>query len=156
MIEAVTGCDEEVADFVAQRTGATRGFGPCVGIAWMEGLTMVAGTVYHNFYREAGVIELSSAADHPRWLTRKSLQFMFGYPFDQLGCQLVVLRMSERNERMRGIAQRFGFSETIIPRLRGRDEAEVVCCLTVEQWREKEKELGKERRAGTSRSDQDG
>ena len=135
MIEAVTGRDDEVAAFVASRTGAERGFGPCVGIAWMDGPEMVAGTVYHNFYREAGVIELSSAADHPRWLTRNTLEAMFSYPFDQLGCQLIVLRISEYNTRMRGIARRFGFTETIIPRLRGLNEAESICTLTVDQWR---------------------
>lgn len=141
MIEGVTGRNAEVEAFVAARTEAARGFGKCVGIAWMDGETMIAGTIYHNWYPEGGVIELSSAADSPRWLTRKSLQTMFGYPFDQLGCQLVVLRVSERNERMRNIAKRFGFSETIIPRLRDRKTAECIYCLTVEQWRERERKL---------------
>lgn len=137
MIEGRLGLDREVAEFVASRTDASRGFGECVGIAWMDGETMIAGTVYHNWYPEAGIIEMSSAADSPRWLTRKSLQTLFAYPFDQLGCQMVVLCMSERNLRMRDIARRFGFTEFVIPRLRGRDEAECVETLTVEQWQAK-------------------
>lgn len=144
MIEGVTGRDAEVAEFVATRTEASRSFGQCVGIAWMDGQQMVAGTVYHNWYPEAGVIELSSAADHPRWLTRKSLQLMFGYPFDQLNCQMVVLRVGERNTRMRDIARRFGFTEYVIPRLHSRDEAECIYTLTAEQWAGKN---GQKRRA---------
>lgn len=134
MIEALLGETERVARFVAERTEAGRGFGNCVGIGWMLDGEMIAGTVFHNWFPEAGVIELSSAADSPKWLTRKSLQVMFGYPFDQLGCQLVVLRVSERNERMRSIAKRFGFAEYVIPRLRNRNTAECVYTLTVEDW----------------------
>jgi len=135
MIEALFGENERVARFVAERTEARNGFGDCVGIGWMQDGEMIAGTVYHNWFPEAGVIELSSAADDPRWLTRKSLRVMFEYPFNQLGCQLVALRMSEGNERMRSIARRYGFREFIIPRLRGRHENECICTLTVEDWR---------------------
>lgn len=137
MITAETGRDAEVAAFVAARTGSQRGFGDCTCIAWMDGGKMIAGTVYHNWHPEAGVIELSSAADSPKWLTHKSLRQMFEYPFTQLGCQVVVLRVGEHNIRMRHIARRFGFAEFVIPRLRSRDEAECIYTLTVEQWREK-------------------
>lgn len=137
MIEPLYNEDEAVGTFVASRLGFARGFGDFVSIGWMLDGKLIAGTVYHNFHPEAGIIELSTAADSPRWLTPKSLRLMFEYPFDQLDCQMVVLRVSERNTRMRGIAKRFGFSETIIPRLRGRDEAECLYCLTVEQWKDK-------------------
>ncbi len=63
------------------------------------------------------------------------LKAMFGYPFDQLGCQMVVLRVSERNAVMTGIAKRFGFTSHRIPRLRGRDEAEILFTLTDDEWR---------------------
>lgn len=148
MIDPDFDREAEVVAFVASRIpGCELGFGECSAIAWMDGGEMVAGTVYHNWRPEAGVIELSSAAASPRWLTRKSLQSMFGYPFDQLGCQLIVLRVAESNSRMRGIAKRFGFSETIIPRLRGRGEAECIYCLTVEQWNEKERVNGQGKRS---------
>jgi len=72
-----------------------------------------------------------------RWLSRRSFVAMFGFVFNQLGCQTAVIRVSERNARMLSIARRFGFTEYLIPRLRGRDEAETVCTFTVEQWRAK-------------------
>ncbi|MNL77791.1 hypothetical protein D3C87_2040460 [compost metagenome] len=63
------------------------------------------------------------------------LKGMFGYPFDQIGCQMVVLRVSEHNAVMIEIAERFGFKAYRIPRLRGRDEAEILFTLTDDDWR---------------------
>lgn len=60
---------------------------------------------------------------------------MFGYPFDEIGCQMVVIRVSERNAVMIAIAERFGFSPHRIPHLRGRGEAEIIFTLTDNDWR---------------------
>ena len=48
---------------------------------------------------------------------------------------MVVLRVSERNTVMRSIAERCGFTGHLIPRLRGRDEDEVVFTQTDDEWR---------------------
>lgn len=137
MIEPIIGQDETVARFVASIPpfDPVRGFGPCTAIGWAEDGVLIGGTVFHNYEPRTGVIELSTGAKSARWLTRKSLQLMFGYPFIQLGCQMVVLRVSERNTRMRGIARRYGFDEYVIPRLCGRDEAGCIYTLTDDQWR---------------------
>lgn len=96
---------------------------------------MIAGTVYHNWYPANGVIELSSASDSKRWLTRRVIHAMFAFPFSQIGCQLCILRVSERNKPMLRIAKAYGFNEYVIPRLRGRNEAEHILTLTDDQWR---------------------
>lgn len=106
-----------------------------IGYAW-DG-ELIGGTVFHNWDPTSGVIELSTATTDPRWMSRKSIRAMFSFPFNQLGCQMVVIRVSERNEHMVSIARRFGFDEFPIPRLRGRDEAGIIFTLTVEQWRAK-------------------
>lgn len=99
-----------------------------------HGGALVAGTVYHNWHPKPGVIELTSASSDPSWLTRPVIRAMFDLPFSLLGARLCVLRVSEHNEVMRRIAQRFGFQETIIPRLRGEDEAECVYTLSASDW----------------------
>lgn len=136
-VVAVYGRTEEVAAFVASVPPfiQSRGWGNIQAVGFALGGQLIAGVVYQNWSPEAGVIELSAAATDSRWLTRKSLLAIFGFPFDELGCQMAVLRIGEHNERMRSIARRVGFVETIIPRLRGRDEAEIIACLTVEDWR---------------------
>ena len=76
-----------------------------------------------------------SAAGEPGWLNRSVLYAMHSYIFDQAGCQLAVMQVSERNERMRRIGLAYGYTETRISRLRGRDEAEMIMTLADEDWR---------------------
>jgi RimJ/RimL family protein N-acetyltransferase len=96
---------------------------------------LIAGTLYHNYHPESGVIELSSASISKRWLTKATIRAMFWLPFIRLGCQICILRVSERNKTMIGIARKFGFDEVYIPRLRGRDEGEFIFSLTDDAWR---------------------
>ncbi len=96
---------------------------------------LVAGTLFHNWRRDAGVIEMTSGSTDRRWLTRPVIRAIFHMAFDMIGAQLAVMRVSERNTDMVAIAQRFGFQGVLIPRLLGRDEAEWVFTLTVEDYR---------------------
>ncbi|WP_085032306.1 GNAT family N-acetyltransferase [Ensifer aridi] len=128
--------NQAIAAFVASHiNGCERGWEHFTTLGMVEHERLVAGVVFHNYAPEAGVIELSSASTSKRWLTRPMLRAMFGYPFDQIGCQMVVLRVSERNTVMAEIAQRFGFTANRIPRLRGRDEAEILFTFTDDEWR---------------------
>jgi len=96
---------------------------------------LIAGTVYHNWYPDEGVVELSSFSTSKRWLTKRVIRAMFTLPLVRLGCQLVVLRVSERNKVMCDIARTFGFTEVFIPRLRGRDHGEFIFSFTDDQWK---------------------
>lgn len=95
---------------------------------------LIGGTVYNNWDQETGVIELVSGSVSKRWLTRPVIKAMFYLPFDLLGARLAVLRVSEKNATMRGIARRFGFEETVIPRIRADDEAECIYTLSADEW----------------------
>lgn len=136
-MDLLYGHNEVVAAWVAAHIpGCERGFDKPVAIGVVENGRLIGGTCFHNWNPEAGVIEMSSAGTSPRWLSRKMLKAIFGYVFDRVGCQLVVMRVSERNSRMVRIAEKFGFAGTLIPRLRGRDEAEWIFTLTDDQWRQ--------------------
>ncbi|MBP2237130.1 RimJ/RimL family protein N-acetyltransferase [Sinorhizobium kostiense] len=125
-----------IADFVVNHIeGCERGFAQFTTLGVMVEGQIIAGVVYHNYAPEAGVIELSAASTSKRWLTRPVLKAMFGYPFDEIGCQMTVLRVSEENRGMADIARRFGFTSHRIPRLRGRGEAEIIFTLTDDDWR---------------------
>jgi RimJ/RimL family protein N-acetyltransferase len=95
---------------------------------------LIGGTLYHNWHPDSGVIELTSASINKRWLTRPVVNAMFELPFIRIGCQMVVLRVSEKNENMLHIARSFGFDEHFIPRLGGRNTGESVFTLTDDQW----------------------
>lgn len=135
---------DAVVRFVARQIkGAERGFGNCATMGVIDGKTLIAGMVFHNFNPECGTIELSGAATSRRWLTRAVFNAMFGYAFDQCGCQMLVARHSEHNTRLRRMWSAVGASEYLIPRLRGRDEAEAVATYTAEAWREGKTMRGK-------------
>lgn len=101
-----------------------------------SGNKLIGGVVFHNYYPNEGVVEMSAASIDPLWLSRKMIRSMFNYAFGVLGCQMVVLRVSENNSQMLNISNRFGFKGYLIPRLRGRNEAEWVLTYTDDQWRD--------------------
>lgn len=104
-------------------------------LGFFEDGKLVAGVLFHNWYPQNGVMEMTAGSKSRKWLTRRTLYELMELVFDGFGNQLVVMRVSERNETMIRIARAYGFSETFIPRLRGRDEGEFIFTLTDDAWR---------------------
>jgi hypothetical protein len=133
----VYGCDEIVANFVAQFISGCneRGFQePYRAIGVVKDDQLIGGFVYHNWAPEAGVIEFSGASSSKRWLSRKVLFGLFAYPFLGIGCQMVCARVSVRNGDLIRMLKAYGFCAYHIPRLFGRNETGVVLTLTIEDW----------------------
>lgn len=129
--------NQTIGDFVSRQIWGVRGrIDNFCSMAVVDEGMLIAGVLYHNHYPDAGVIEMTAASVDKRWLTRPVLKAMFALPFDRFGCQLCVLRVSEHNRPMHRIAKAYGFNEYIIPRLRGRDEAEHILTLTDDHWRQ--------------------
>ena len=120
----------------AARMELQRGFQPpYVTLGVFDGGGLIAVILYNNYQPEAGVIEFHGASASSRWLNRRVLREMFSYPFDQLGCQMVVARTSGLSGPLHRILKAYGFTSTAIPRLRGRDEDEIIWTLTDDAWR---------------------
>lgn len=96
---------------------------------------LVACIIYHNYSPANGVMEFSGAAVTPRWLTKPVLHEMFAYPFEQVGCQTVVARVSANDDRLGRMLPAYGFTSYRLPRLRGRDEDEILYVLHDDVWR---------------------
>lgn len=134
-MEIVLDRRDEVGAFVASNIpGCERGWINFTAIGVSDGAKLVAGVVYHNWSPEGGVIEMSSAATTPHWCRRHVLKAIYAYPFDGVGCRMVVMRVAEGNARMRAIAKRLGCREYIIDDLRAEGEAEVIYTLTKAAW----------------------
>lgn len=114
--------------------GQGRDFGNCHGLAVIDEEVLIGGAIYHNFEPEAGVVEISAASISKRWLTKETLRVLFQVPFRDWQCQAVILRVSDHDEALHSILQRYGFVRYRIPRLRGRDQAENVFVLTDDAW----------------------
>jgi len=68
------------------------------------------------------------------WLSRRTVQVMYDYPFYGVGCQMVIKTTMADNEIVLRIMAAIGFTLHYIERLGGRDRDGVVGTLTVEQW----------------------
>jgi RimJ/RimL family protein N-acetyltransferase len=128
--------DEAVGRFVGRFIpGGQRGFGEFRGVGFLDNAgRLEAGIVYHNWNPECGVVEVSAASLHRKWVTRDRLRAIFGTPFERFGCRMIVARTSERNEVVRRIWRSIGGSEHVIPGLRADGEAEVILTLHARDW----------------------
>lgn len=129
--------NQGIGDFVSYRLyGHPGAFRDYTALGVFQGSTLVAGLVYCDYDRNAGVIQISGAADTPRWLTRKVLWEMFAWPFLELGCQTVAMRVDPDDMRLKRILTSYGFTCHVLPRLRGRDKDEALYLLHDDVWRE--------------------
>jgi len=123
-------------DWLSRKIGCGRGWKPdnTVSMGWYRGAALKAVVVYHDWSPEYQSIAMSAASEDKRWLTRETLYRMHQYPFEDANCRIAVLQVSENNSVMLGIARRFGYEMTRVPRFRGPDEAEIICILDREKW----------------------
>jgi RimJ/RimL family protein N-acetyltransferase len=137
MLDYVFGHDDVVAAFVAQLIPECRerGFGKCRAIGVIDETGLLGGLVYRNWCPEVGTIEISGAAlPGTNWLSRRTIQIMYDYPFYTVGCQMVIKTTMADNEIVLRIMAAVGFTLHKIKRLGGRDRDGVVGTLTVEDW----------------------
>lgn len=109
-----------------------RDFGPAYAIGVMRREQIAAVVVYH-MWRE-GSIEVSIAADDPRWATRQTVTFLLGYPFWTYGVRRLTALVKKRNRRSRKLCEGLGF------KLEGRvedayeDDDAIMYGLTRRSW----------------------
>ena len=108
MIYLIYGQDQAVANWVQSRLPEIRnGFGEYTAIGVTEDGAPIAGVVYHHYI--GFDMQLSMAADSPRWCSRRTLRALLGYPFYQLKVARITACTGKHNKRMRSMAERLGF-----------------------------------------------
>ena len=129
-----SGTGREHARWAADRIpGCGRGWEKCVVLRVFDDQTRGV-VVFHDWNPEAATICMS-AAGNPGWLNRSVLYAIHNYIFNDAGCQLAIMQVSENNTVMNRIARAYGYRDHIIPRLRGPNEAEIIWTLTDDDWR---------------------
>jgi hypothetical protein len=150
MHQYIFGHDEIVANFVAQLIPECRerGFGKCRAIGIADETGLLGGLVYRNWCPEVGTIEISGAAlPGTNWLSRRTIQVMYDYPFYQCDCQMVIKTTMADNYIVLRIMDAVGFDLHYIKRLGGRDRDGVVGTLTQEQWEDSKYNFNRKRKA---------
>ena len=112
----VAGHTEEVAKWVAARIPHVGdvGFGPCEAIGVVGSNGLIAGVVYHDYQPRAGSIQLSMAADNPRWAKKEIIAGLLRYPFEQLKCYRVWTGTPIDNTMALRVNSKIGFTREAV------------------------------------------
>ena len=112
----VAAYHNEVPDWVSARLPwiSRASFTPhAVGIGVFDGPSILCGVVYDLHMPKAdgcrGNVELTIAADDPRWCKRSVIRAIFHHPFNVLGVGRVSTLTPSRNKRALKLCRGMGF-----------------------------------------------
>lgn len=137
----ITGYDQVIAQWVAERikhVESESDFGPyqAIGVTDDAQTAILAGVVYHGCHPEFRSIEMTLAADSPRWCSRGIVTALMSYPFEQLQCRRVTAIVSERNPRALKLNHALGFrKEGVIRKGFGNHNA-IIMGMLAKEWNE--------------------
>lgn len=108
----------------------------CVGV--IRNNKLVAAVAYSGFFpgneHWSPDVEMTAAADTPRWWSRSVGADLLGIPFRQFGCERVTLRVRKKDKRTRRFVEGIGFKlEGILRRALRSDDA-CLYGLTKADW----------------------
>lgn len=112
--------------WVKQRILITRALKPgdyeVIGVASVDPINktsvIIAGCLFHDYCAmgDGGRVEVSMAADSPRWAQPGIIRAILSYPFNQLNCHVLLATTNRTNRRTRRFLQGLGFKERgIVP-----------------------------------------
>jgi RimJ/RimL family protein N-acetyltransferase len=136
--------DDRFGPWVAQRLKNVRDFRDYKAIGVTDGREVLAAVVYHDYRPAYKSIEISMAANNPRWALRSVISALLSYPFVQLQCERITLTIPKKNRRARRFVKGIGFVEEGCARKGfGRDDAMIYGMLRREAMRWLEEKHGK-------------
>ena len=122
-----------MAEWVGSRiphVGSGEAFGPCVAIGVSDSEKIIAGVVYHQYESGIGNVQISMAADSPRWATRATIHALLSVPFLQYGCRRVTTITPHTHKRALRFNRGIGFvSEGTLRRFFDDRTHAVICGL---------------------------
>lgn len=110
-------CDKEyLAEWVGSKISHVGGnnFGPCDAIGVANDERLIAGVVYHDYQPDFGTIQLSMAADSPRWAKKDVIAALLHYPFRQLKCYRVFTITPSDNTMALRVNSHIGFKREAV------------------------------------------
>lgn len=126
-----------IVSWIAARiTHVTGGdFGPCVAAGVVRDGCMVAGVAFHDWQPGCATMQLSMAADSPRWASGDVVRGLFRYAFETAGANKLWTATPHTNER----ALRFNIGigmkrEATLRHHFGAKSHAVVCSMLRAEW----------------------
>jgi RimJ/RimL family protein N-acetyltransferase len=117
------------------------GFGPCWAVGVVRRDALAAAVVFHDFQPATGTVQLSCAADSPRWASREVIAAILGVAFSgRLGAAVrkVWTCTPSGNERAIRFNEGIGFKrEAVLRQHFAPGVHAVICSMLDREWRRK-------------------
>jgi RimJ/RimL family protein N-acetyltransferase len=117
------------------------GFGPCWAVGVVRGDALAAAVVFHDWQPQAGTVQLSCAAETPRWATRQVIGAVLGAAFaGRLGApaRKVWTAIPSSNARAIRFNRGIGLTQEAVLRQHfARGVHAVICSILDREWRKK-------------------
>ncbi len=109
--------------------------GPAVGLGVLDDDgRLIAGVVFHGYDPFVKSIEVSCAADSPRWGNRETFRELLRYPFSQIQCQRCTAATPRKATSTRRFLEGLGFVREGSIRLGFGDDNAIVYGLLCTDW----------------------
>ena len=96
---------------------------------------IVAGFIYHDWNPTYKTIQMTLAANTPRWGTRRIIEGLLHYPFVELGVQRITVLVNEKNHASLRLAEGVGFKrEAVLEKAAGEYGNILVLRLFISEW----------------------
>jgi hypothetical protein len=134
------GTDEEralVVAWAAERIEAVRGsdFGPCQAAGVVVHGQMAAAVIFHDWQDGARTMQLSMAADSPRWAAPAVLRGLFRYAFVTAGANKLWTATPHTNARALRFNHGIGMKQEATLRHHfGPKSHAVICSMIAAEW----------------------
>jgi RimJ/RimL family protein N-acetyltransferase len=135
------GHDANIAAWVQARIPNITSFGQCSALGVISGDGKpLAGIVFHDYQPAYGTIQISMAAESPRWASRRIIGEILSYPFKQLGVRKIWTATPLKNERAIRFNKGIGFKQEAVLANQFGDDHAVICRMFKKQFEQIYKE----------------
>lgn len=138
----LVGHDEAVGQWVADHIPHMAGgsFGAARAVGVLSGGVLLAGVVYNEYHPRYKTMQISIAAESPRWACRGVIRDLLSYPFEVVGVEKLWAATPSRNARALRFNRWVGFhQEGVLERQFGDDDA-VMTAMFLEDYEAKYKQ----------------
>ncbi len=100
----------DLSGWIAERIPYCEGrFGESVSIGIGDDDHLMAGVIYYGYTKHD--MQISMAADDPRWCNRNTLRVLLSHPFRTCGCERVTAHTAADNRKMIKLFEGLGFKQ---------------------------------------------
>jgi len=130
----VWGDSNVLCDYARSVLGQDVDFGKCLTLGVVDENIILGVIIFHDWQRERGTVEITGAAETPRWCSRDVVRLIYKTCFEKLSVNQIVARCDANNKKTERIFTALGFDAIRLPNMRGPGRDELFFYQTRESW----------------------